>query len=294
MALLWPLHTLLPEWQPTNLVQDKAMKGKVAIVTGSNAGTGCDPIRCCINARSTGIGYEAALTLAQAGAHVIVAARNRARGEDAVRRLREGAPGALVDFMQVDMASIASIVAFADAFTQRGLPLHVLVQNAGVFLLPPSITADGLEVRTISRLLPCLSPTRSRWQPTFWDPTCCCRSWPTHWLPPAPPVSCLWHPPRSRSAPSPPWTTSRAPWASYANPMNRPPCRGTRVHEPKLVRYGTTKLWTLMCVPEWQRRLGPRGVDVLACHPGLCKSSLFSKYSPVRTNASLLLVYASI
>lgn len=57
--------------------------------------------------------------------------------------------------------------------------------------------------------------------------------------------------------------------------------RGTHVHEPKLLRYGTTKLWTLMCVPEWQRRLGPAGVCVLACHPGLSKSSIFAKFSPV-------------
>lgn len=57
--------------------------------------------------------------------------------------------------------------------------------------------------------------------------------------------------------------------------------RGTSVHQPDLLRYGTTKLWTLMCIPEWQQRLGPRGVDVFACHPGLSKSSLFTKYTPV-------------
>lgn len=38
MALLWPLHTLLPEWQPSKLVKEMAMKDKVVIVTGSNAG----------------------------------------------------------------------------------------------------------------------------------------------------------------------------------------------------------------------------------------------------------------
>ena len=38
MTLLWPLHTLVTEWQPAKLVRDKAMQGKVVIVTGSNAG----------------------------------------------------------------------------------------------------------------------------------------------------------------------------------------------------------------------------------------------------------------
>lgn len=77
---------------------------------------------------------------------MIVAARNPERGENAVRRMQQGAPEATVEFVQVDMASMPSIVAFANAFKKRGLPLHVLIQNAGVFLVPASITAEGLEV----------------------------------------------------------------------------------------------------------------------------------------------------
>lgn len=98
--------------------------------------------------RTTGIGFEAALTLAQAGAHVIVAARNQERGKHAVQRLQQGAPNAAqIEFLQVDMSSIASIVTFANTIKQRGLPLHVLIQNAGVFLQPASITDEGLEVK---------------------------------------------------------------------------------------------------------------------------------------------------
>lgn len=44
MALLWPLHTLVPEWQPSKLVRDKSMLGKNVIVTGSNAGVQGMPI----------------------------------------------------------------------------------------------------------------------------------------------------------------------------------------------------------------------------------------------------------
>lgn len=94
-----------------------------------------------------GIGFEACLNLAKAGAHVIVAARNHQRGTAAVAHITQQVPHASVEFAQVDMSSVASIIAFSEWFYQKhkGL-LHVLIQNAGVFLQPASITADGLEV----------------------------------------------------------------------------------------------------------------------------------------------------
>lgn len=64
-----------------------------------------------------------------------------------MQRIKESAPASHVEFMQVDLSSLKSVVAFADAIKQRGLPLHVLIQNAGVFLQPASVTDEGLEVR---------------------------------------------------------------------------------------------------------------------------------------------------
>lgn len=47
--------------------------------------------------------------------------------------------------MQVDLSSLSSVKAFAEKFIGKGLPLHILVLNAGIFGGPFSLTVDGLE-----------------------------------------------------------------------------------------------------------------------------------------------------
>ena len=71
--------------------------GKLAIVTGANVG----------------LGYETALALAAAGAEVVVAARNPSKGAEAVRRILARYPSARARLERVDLASLASIRAFA-------------------------------------------------------------------------------------------------------------------------------------------------------------------------------------
>lgn len=105
--------------------------GRVAIVTGSNSG----------------IGYEAALELGRAGASVILAVRDRARGEEAAQQIRKAAQGAEVEVMTLDLANLGSIRAFADKFKQKHDALHLLVNNAGVMMPPKSKTADGFELQ---------------------------------------------------------------------------------------------------------------------------------------------------
>ena len=56
-----------------------------------------------------GLGYENALALARAGADVIIAGRDPAKGADAVQRIREAVPNASVRFELVDLASLKSI-----------------------------------------------------------------------------------------------------------------------------------------------------------------------------------------
>ena len=72
--------------------------GRTAVVTGTG-----------------GIGFHIATALARAGANVIVAGRNGAKGAAAVEQIRRSAPRAQVRFGQADLASLASIDAFADA-----------------------------------------------------------------------------------------------------------------------------------------------------------------------------------
>lgn len=98
------------------------IRGKVAIVTGAN----------------TGIGLVTARRLAEAGAHVIVAARSISKGEAAVSTIRSGLADGVgsAEFLQLDLASLASVRDFAASFKKKNLPLHVLVNNAGVMKSP--------------------------------------------------------------------------------------------------------------------------------------------------------------
>lgn len=107
------------------------LSGKTVIVTGANSG----------------IGWEAALQFAGKGAHTILACRSMDRGQAAAERIRRVTPGASVEAMRLDLASLASIHEFADQFCGRGEPLHLLCNNAGVTGIPFSTTADGLEMQ---------------------------------------------------------------------------------------------------------------------------------------------------
>jgi NAD(P)-dependent dehydrogenase (short-subunit alcohol dehydrogenase family) len=104
--------------------------GKTALVTGANSG----------------IGYQAALELARHGAHVLLGCRNAAKGLAALERLQREALGASAEVVELDMASLASIRAFASGFAARGIAMDLLINNAGVMALPKrEITVDGYE-----------------------------------------------------------------------------------------------------------------------------------------------------
>ena len=110
--------------------QIPSQAGKVAVVTGANSG----------------IGYQAALELARHGAHVLLGCRNEAKGRAALERLLREAPGSSAEVVQLDMASLASIRAFAAAFIGRGIAMDLLINNAGVMALPKrELTEDGFE-----------------------------------------------------------------------------------------------------------------------------------------------------
>ncbi len=105
--------------------------GRVAIVTGSNSG----------------IGLEAARQLANKGATVVLAVRSVDKGEAAAEDIRGGDPAGTVEVMALDLADLASIEAFADAFRARSTRLDLLINNAGVMMPPESKTADGFELQ---------------------------------------------------------------------------------------------------------------------------------------------------
>src|SRR5258706_15940328 len=95
--------------------------GKLAIVTGATGG----------------LGYETALRLAHAGAEVVLAGRNWEKGRIAVDRIMRALPAAKGCFQSLDLASLASVGAFAVGIVTKGRPLGLLINNAGVMDLPP-------------------------------------------------------------------------------------------------------------------------------------------------------------
>jgi NAD(P)-dependent dehydrogenase (short-subunit alcohol dehydrogenase family) len=106
------------------------LDGKRAIVTGANSG----------------IGFHTALELARAGADVILAVRDPSRGQEALAQLVAEAPAAKATLESLDLASLASVRAFAERMVAGGQPLDLLVNNAGVMALPTrELTVDGYE-----------------------------------------------------------------------------------------------------------------------------------------------------
>ncbi|MGE3286078.1 MAG: SDR family oxidoreductase [Pseudonocardia sp.] len=108
------------------------LSGRRAVVTGANSGTG----------------REAARRLAAAGAHVVLAVRTPAKGEEAAAAIRAERPGASVEVQRLDLADLASVRAFVQAQLAEGAPLDILLNNAGVMAPPHRMTtADGFELQ---------------------------------------------------------------------------------------------------------------------------------------------------
>jgi NAD(P)-dependent dehydrogenase (short-subunit alcohol dehydrogenase family) len=111
----------------TNVLPDQ--HGRTALITGANSG----------------IGLEAARALSQAGAHVILASRNTEKAEAAAAEIRASNPRAELDVRKLDLASLASVRAFADGLDEERLDL--LINNAGVMVPPYTKTVDGFELQ---------------------------------------------------------------------------------------------------------------------------------------------------
>jgi NAD(P)-dependent dehydrogenase (short-subunit alcohol dehydrogenase family) len=100
-----------------------------AVVTGANAG----------------LGLATATGLARFGHDVVMAVRDVAKGESAAALVRHEVRGANVTVRALDLASLASVRAFASALSSDLGSLDVLVNNAGVTMKSRTTTADGFE-----------------------------------------------------------------------------------------------------------------------------------------------------
>ena len=92
-----------------------------------------------ITGANSGIGLGAAKALAGKGAHIVLAVRNTAKGDEAAKAI-----GGDTEVRRLDLADLASVRAFA--LQTRG-DIDVLINNAGVMNVPLQHTADGFEMQ---------------------------------------------------------------------------------------------------------------------------------------------------
>ncbi|MEZ0340261.1 SDR family NAD(P)-dependent oxidoreductase [Mycobacterium sp. pV006] len=100
--------------------------GRTAVITGAN----------------TGLGFETAKALAERGAHVVLAVRDAGKGDRAAARIAGD-----VTVTELDLTSLASIRAAAEALKGRYERIDLLINNAGVMTTPKGTTADGFELQ---------------------------------------------------------------------------------------------------------------------------------------------------
>ncbi|CAL4890447.1 unnamed protein product [Urochloa decumbens] len=104
-----------------------------------------------VTGATSGIGLEMARQLLQAGAHVVMAVRRPKVAQELIQKWQNessetGTP-LNAEVMELDLLSLDSVVKFADAWNARMAPLHVLINNAGIFAIgePQRFSKDGHE-----------------------------------------------------------------------------------------------------------------------------------------------------
>jgi NAD(P)-dependent dehydrogenase (short-subunit alcohol dehydrogenase family) len=105
------------------------MRGRVCMVTGA----------------SSGLGKATVLGLARLGVQVVMVCRDEARGEAARQDIIKQSNNTNVELLVADLSSMAEVYALVETFRQRFDRLHVLINNAGVYLRERQVTKDGFE-----------------------------------------------------------------------------------------------------------------------------------------------------
>ena len=107
------------------------LTGKRAVITGVTGG----------------LGFNTALDLARRGAELVVTARDAAKADDVVGRLREEAPGVTVDVVALDLADLADTKRAAGDVLNGYDRIDILINNAGIMATPRNSSVDGFELQ---------------------------------------------------------------------------------------------------------------------------------------------------
>ncbi|KAL3144912.1 hypothetical protein ABBQ32_003421 [Trebouxia sp. C0010 RCD-2024] len=207
--------------------------GRVAIVTGS----------------SSGMGFEVAKCLSQKNATVIIAARDKQKCEKAAAEIKAQGGRGRIEAMELDLTSFRSIKAFADRYLELGLPLHTLVNNAGVFLVPHDHTQEGFETTVGTNYFG--------------------HYYLTHLL-----LDKLIQTQKEDGMARAVFMSST--FEQLGN-INWSDLEMYKSEESGLFEYATSKIMKLMLARELNKRLKGTGVEMFAAQPGLVSSPLYSK-----------------
>jgi NAD(P)-dependent dehydrogenase (short-subunit alcohol dehydrogenase family) len=114
---------------------------------------------------SSGIGVETARALKARGADVVGLVRDVGKGREATASFKDIPPGSLT-LHEIDLGSLASVRACADAMNADGAPIDLIICNAAIMACPKMSTSDGFEAQfgtnhlghflLVNRLLPLL------------------------------------------------------------------------------------------------------------------------------------------
>jgi len=114
---------------PFSIANAPSLAGKTALVTGGNSGLGLATVK----------------ALVSRGAHVLLGARNEAKGKDAVAEVRRFSTTGSVELLMIDLASQSSIRSAANAVSSAYARIDLLINNAGLMAMPEQATEDGFE-----------------------------------------------------------------------------------------------------------------------------------------------------
>lgn len=212
--------------------------GRVAVITGGNSG----------------IGLETARVLAGHGATVVLAGRDPAKLAAAVSELTRSTSPERVQTADLDLASLDSVRSAAAGLTARFPRLDLLINNAGVMMVPYGLTSDGFELQFGTNHLGHFALTGLL-------------------------LDSLLAQPGSRVV-----TVSSN--AHRGGRVNLEDLQSTR-HYRKMAAYGQSKLANLMFTYELQRRLAAAGAPTiaLAAHPGTARTQLTRHLSALSQGA---------
>jgi NAD(P)-dependent dehydrogenase (short-subunit alcohol dehydrogenase family) len=107
------------------------LSGRTAVVTGANGG----------------LGFQTALALAGAGAHVVMAARDPEKTASAEARIGERYPSASLEVVPLDLGDLSVVSTAAQTILAAHPTVDILVNNAGVMAMPQGTTVDGFETQ---------------------------------------------------------------------------------------------------------------------------------------------------